>query len=50
MIAGVGNCASAVVQGIEHYRGPNASAEAGACLDAGGGLCARVTAGENGSR
>ena len=28
-IAGVGNCASALVQGIEYYRGRNAAAEAG---------------------
>ena len=28
-LAGVGNCASALVQGIEYYRGRNAAAEAG---------------------
>ena len=28
-IAGVGNCASALVQGVEYYRGRNAAAEAG---------------------
>ena len=29
MIAGVGNCAGTLVQGVEFYRGRNAAAEAG---------------------